>query len=73
MIWLSLAVALLKLTNLILDLVRTGKAVQSGKDAEIAKEAAAILSKTQTAKEIMQQVTGLSEAQVDATLRELEP
>ena len=73
MIWLSLAVALLKLTNLILDLVRTGKAVQSGKDAEIAKEAAAILSKTQTAKEIMQQVTGLTEAQVDATLKSLEP
>lgn len=71
--WASLALALLKTVNLIMDYVNAGQARQAGIDAEIAKTSAAILNKTAAGKAIMEKVNALSDTDVDAALRDLEP
>ena len=53
--------------------VNNATQMKAGTDAEIAKVSAAILVKTQSAKAIMQQVTGMTDKQVDDTLKGLEP
>jgi hypothetical protein len=71
--WAEIALLLLRLAQMAMTMVNDATQAKSGTDAEIAKEAAAILVKTQAGKAIMQQVTGMTDAQVDASLRGLEP
>lgn len=71
--WLGLSLGLLKLVNLILDWSRHEQYKQEGRDEEIAKQAAAIMQKTEAGKKILERVNALNEAEVDAGLRNLEP
>lgn len=73
MSWLEIALALLKLANMIVSWVREKQQMDAGHDRAIAEASASILSKTQAAKEIMAKISGMTEAQVDAALKELEP
>jgi hypothetical protein len=71
--WAALALALLKTVNSIMDFVNVKQAQQAGSDAEIAKVSAAILAKTAAGKAILEKVNALSDSDVDAQLRGLEP
>lgn len=73
MSWLSLGLALLKLANLILGLVKDQQLMDAGVDRQIAETSAAILKRTQAGKEVVAKVTAMTEAQVDEALKELEP
>lgn len=69
----SLILAILKVINSFMDYVNRKDLMQAGADAEIAKTSASILRKTQAGKAIMEKVDAMSDADVDAGLRELEP
>ena len=71
--WPSIILAVLKLINEIMSAVNRDKWMQAGADAEIAKITASILAKTQAGKIIMDKVNAMSDADVDAALRGLEP
>jgi len=69
----SIILMLLNLASMLLEYARNHQMIQAGADAEIAKASAAVLLKTESAKEIMAQVTSLNEEEVDKALKELEP
>lgn len=71
--WPEIVLLFLKLANAIMTEVHDAKSFQAGTDAEIAKTSAAILRKTQAGKAIMEKVDAMSDADVDAGLRGLEP
>ena len=71
--WARLALALIQTANNIMRYVDRAQAVKAGTDAEIAKASAAILMKTEAAKQIMTEVTAMTDEQVDETLKRLEP
>lgn len=73
MTWVSLILAVLKVVNGLMDYVNREKLMKAGADAEIAKVSAAILQKTEAGKKIWEKVDAMSEAEVDAGLRGLEP
>lgn len=69
----SIILTLLKIADALLTFARDRQMIKAGADAEIAKASASVLLKTESAKEIMAQVTAMSEEQVDKALKELEP
>jgi hypothetical protein len=69
----EIALLLLRIVQAIMTQVSNAKQMKVGTDAEIAKISAAILVQTQSAKAIMQKVTGMTDEQVDKALKELEP
>ena len=71
--WAEIALLLLRIVQSIMSQVSNAAQMKAGTDAEIAKVSAAILVKTQAAKAVMVQVTGMTDAQVDQALKELEP
>ena len=71
--WGEIVLLFLKLANAIMGAVNQDKWMRAGADAEIAKISAAILAKTTAGKAIMEKVNAMSEAEVDAGLRGLEP
>lgn len=71
--WPEIALALLKLANIILGDMRDARQFKAGQEAEIAKISAAILKKTAAGKAMMEKVNALSPADVDAGLVGLEP
>lgn len=73
MSWLSLALALLKFVNSIMNYARERKLISQGYDQAIAEVTQSILVKTEAGKAIMEKVNAMSEAEVDAGLRDLEP
>lgn len=73
MIWVNLGLAFLKLANLILGLVKDQQLIDAGVDKEIARNSASILARTEIGKQIDLRAAGLTEAQVDAELKDLEP
>lgn len=73
MTWVKLALLLLSVTESIVNLIRNKGLMDAGADREIAKASVAILQKTNTAKAVMAEVTGMSNDQVDKALKELEP
>jgi len=73
MSWLSLALALLKLVNSIMTWARERELVSEGYDKAIAEQSAEILKKTSAGKAILERVNALSDDDVDAELRGLEP
>ena len=73
MVWLNLVVALLKLANSIFVAVQKAGYVQEGYDTAVAEQSEALLRKTRAGKVILERVNALSDAEVDAGLRDLEP
>ena len=73
MTWLSLALALLKFVNNIMTWARQRELISQGYDQAIAEVTQSILVKTTAGKAIMDKVNRLSDAEVDAGLRGLEP
>jgi hypothetical protein len=71
--WAEIVLLILKIANAIMGELGNQRQFQAGADAEIAKISAAILRKTQAGKAIMEKVDALSDADVDAALRGLEP
>lgn len=64
---------LLKISNTVLSWAYQQKFYNEGMDAAIAKEAASILQQSKFAKDILDEISGLDESDVDARLRDLEP
>lgn len=73
MSWISLILAVLKVVNAIMDYVNREKLIQAGYDKAIAEQSAAIMRKTAAGKAIMEKVDAMSDAEVDDSLRGLEP
>ena len=73
MTWVSLALALLKFVNAIMTWARERELISKGYDQAIAEQSAAILKKTEAGKAILERVNALSDDDVDAELRGLEP
>lgn len=69
----GLVLALLKFVNELMNYVDHEQARQAGVDSEIAKASLAIAKKTAAGKAIMEKVNALSDSDVDAGLRGLEP
>lgn len=73
MTWVSLALTLLKIAAAIITWARERELISKGYDQAVAEQAAAILQKTATGKKILERVNALSDDDVDAELRGLEP
>lgn len=73
MTWASIILAILKLVEAIFTAAQENKWIDVGKDAEIAKTSASILSKTEYAKNVREKIAGLDDVAVDKLLRDLEP
>jgi hypothetical protein len=71
--WLGLALQLLKLVNSIMLWARERELISEGYDQAIAEVTQSILVKTEAGKKIMEKVNAMSDAEVDADLRGLEP
>jgi hypothetical protein len=71
--WISLALMLLKLVNNIMTWARERELISEGYDQAIGEVTQQILVKTTAGKAIMEKVNALSEKDVDASLRGLEP
>jgi hypothetical protein len=71
--WADIVLLTLKIVNIIMGDVDEAKWMQAGKDAEIAKISAAILAKTTAGKAMLEKVNAMSDPEVDAALRGLEP
>lgn len=69
--WLSLALGLLKLANLVMGYVSTEQAKQSGRDEVIAREALAVLQKTEAGKKLWEKIDALDEGGVGDLLDRL--
>lgn len=69
----QIALTMLKIASALIDWAKAKGQYDAGQDAQIAKATAELLVKTQSAKAIMQNMTGMTEEQVDATLKGLEP
>ena len=70
--WAEIALLLLRIVQAIMNQISADKFIKAGTDAEIAKVSAAILVRTEAAKAVMQEVTGMTDEQVDQTLKGLE-
>lgn len=73
MSWISLALALLKFVNQIMAWANERKLIEQGYDKAIAEVTQSILVKTTAGKAIMEKVNAMSDQEVDAGLRGLEP
>jgi hypothetical protein len=71
--WAEIILLILKIADAIMGRVNQDEWIKAGADAEIAKISAAILAKTAAGKKMMEKVNALSEPEVDAGLRGLEP
>jgi hypothetical protein len=73
MSWISLALALLKFVNSIMTYARERELISKGYDQAIAEVSQSILVKTNAGKAILEKVNGMTDAEVDTGLRDLEP
>lgn len=71
--WPNIILTVLRIVEAIMSRINQDEWIKAGQDAEIAKVSAAILAKTQAGKAIMEKVNALSDSDVDAQLRGLEP
>lgn len=71
--WLQLAIALLKVGNSIILWFQQRQLINEGYDQAIAEQAQKTLAMTTRGKVIMEKINALSESEVDAGLRGLEP
>lgn len=71
--WFKIVLLLLQVANRIADIVREKGQMDAGRDRALAEASASILAKTQAGKEILTTVSGMTEDEVDAALKALEP
>lgn len=71
--WAEIILLILKIADAIMGRVNQDQWIEAGSDAEIAKISAAILLKTAAGKAMMEKVNAMSDTDVDAGLRGLEP
>ena len=69
----KVALALLQIVEIIVTFLRNKQQMDAGEDRAIAKYSASILARTQVGKEIWAEVQAMTEAGVDAGLKDLEP
>lgn len=69
----QIILVILKVFDSLLNTYRENQWIKSGEDAEIAKVSASILSKTEYARHVREQVAGLDGSAVDKLLHDLEP
>lgn len=73
MSWVSIILGLLKLANVVFQWVQEQKWINEGELKAIAKSSAEILRKTNYAKHALEELTAMSDSDVDKFLRDLEP
>ena len=71
--WAEIGLLLLRIANALIGLVHDKQQMDAGTDKALAAEAASILLKTKSAKEIMERVSAMSADEVDRALKDLEP
>ncbi len=71
--WVKLAILIMQIVDKILDTVGEERLIKLGYDRAIADQSAAILKKTKAGKAILERVNAMSDAEVAAGLRGLEP
>jgi hypothetical protein len=71
--WAEIILAALKLINAIMGAVNQDKWTQAGYDKAIAEISTEILRKTSVGKAMLEKVNAMSDADVDAEFRGLEP
>lgn len=71
--FIGLALAILKLVNLIMGYVDREQARQDGRNELLAEQALLLLKKVEKSKAVKEWVNGLTNEQVDEELRKLEP
>ena len=71
-IWMQVALALLKVVGLILDNTRYERAKQAGIDEEVARESAKVMQKTEFGKRALEDFAS-KPGSADDFLRQLEP
>lgn len=69
--WVQLALTLLKIANSLITWGRERELISEGQDKQIAQESVAILTKSQFAKSVMQQMSALDDKQTDDVLKQL--
>lgn len=73
MTWVNLLLLFLRIVDSILTTQKEKGLISQGQDEEIARSTAAILKKTEFAKDALRKITALPEPDVDRLLRDLEP
>ena len=73
MTWIKIIFLVLKIADMLLSSARENKWIKIGEDREIAKQLAEISRKAGISKQVMQEISGLSDDKLDERLRELEP
>lgn len=68
MTWLSLIVTLLSITRSIIDWLDSRKMIQEGQREIIAQELAKVSASAKISQDILQKVSGMTDAQVDKQL-----
>lgn len=71
--WIKLAVLFLQLANKIVSWMQDQQMIDEGRRQVIAENSLAIAAKVRSRDQIMAQVAAMSDADVDAGLRDLEP
>lgn len=71
--WIELAITLLKVVNAIINWAHDRRMIDEGRRQAILEASTAIGLKVATRKQIMEHIDGLTDAQVDDELRDLEP
>lgn len=71
MTWASIALLLLQIANKIVSYLQEQKLMDAGKDAEIARVSAAILAKTEFAKQTRERILDMSRPDLDVLLDQL--
>lgn len=71
MSWVEIGLACLKLALALLDWAKGKQQFNAGQDAEIAKNALAILDKTEAGKRIMEKLRAMSDSDLDAVVDDL--
>ena len=71
--WLGLALAVVKLANLVMGFVDREKAKRDGRNELLAEQTVLLMQKIGESKATMEWARGLTESQVDEELRKLEP
>lgn len=71
--WISFALAVLKLVNAIVNWASRRELIDEGRRQALMEYGLAIAQKVATKKQIQEHIDGLTDAEVDAELRDLEP
>ena len=70
--WAQVILAILQFVNWLMDTVGREKLVQQGRDEEIARQAALLLSKTEYARGLREKIAAMDDNALDSALTDLE-